>query len=89
MGKQLKKQRKQNQIKLYRFYRKKRCIHCIRNSQIGYRDVSLLKEYLKNESLVKRYSNGNCNKHQSQITNAVKVARYLGLLAYAPIHKIN
>lgn len=60
------------------------CLLCKRGClQVNYKDVDLLKNYLKkyNKILTHKIS-GNCLKHQHQISNAIKRARFVALLPF-------
>lgn len=50
---------------------------------IDYKEVEFLQNYLKryNKILIHKIS-GNCLKHQHQLTQAIKRARYIGLLPF-------
>lgn len=64
--------------------KKKVCYLCAKGVlQVDYKDVELLQNYINyNGKIVPRRNTGCCNKHQRQIANAIKLARYLGLLPY-------
>ena len=65
--------------------RKKVCKLCIdRVAFVSYRDEKRLARAISDRGkIVPRRISGNCAKHQSQITRAVKRARYLALLPFA------
>ncbi len=65
--------------------RKKVCKLCIdRVGLISYRDEKRLARAVTDRGkIVPRRISGNCARHQSQITRAVKRARYLALLPFA------
>jgi len=51
---------------------------------IDYKDVSLLRTFIKSDSgkLFARRTTGNCALHQRQVTNAIKRARNIALLPF-------
>jgi small subunit ribosomal protein S18 len=52
---------------------------------LDYKNVPLLKRYLDDEaSIRKARQTGTCRKHQSQLANAIKVAREMALLPFVP-----
>ena len=65
--------------------RKKACKLCLdRVAFVGYRDEKRLARAISDRGkIVPRRISGNCAKHQTQITRAVKRARYLALLPFA------
>ncbi|CBZ40114.1 30S ribosomal protein S18 [Mycoplasma suis KI3806] len=65
---------------------KKVCWLCRRGVlTIDYKDTEFLKNYLKryNKVLIHKIS-GNCLKHQHQLSQAIKRARYIALLPFVP-----
>jgi len=65
--------------------RKKACKLCIdRVAFVSYRDEKRLARAITDRGkIVPRRISGNCARHQHQITQAVKRARYLALLPFA------
>ena len=65
--------------------RKKVCKLCLdRVAFVSYRDEKRLARAISDRGkIVPRRISGNCAKHQTQITRAVKRARYLALLPFA------
>ncbi len=62
---------------------KKECPVCKENQAIDYKNVEVLKEYLSRYNRVApRVYTGICQKHQKELANAVKRARYMALLPY-------
>lgn len=54
---------------------------------IDYKDVSKLSRYLSDRGrIVTRRRTGACAKHQRRLALAIKRARHLALLPFAPIH---
>ena len=50
---------------------------------VSYKDVFRLKKYTSvRGKIIGRTRTGFCNKHQKQLTRAVKIARYMALLPY-------
>ena len=64
--------------------KKKQCKLCIdRVTDIDYKDISRLRNFLSERSkILPRRITGACAKHQRQVTNAIKRARQVALLAY-------
>ena len=64
--------------------RRKVCKLCIeRVVDIDYKDERRLQRFVTDRGrIVPRRVSGNCSKHQSQITRAVKKARILALLPF-------
>ena len=59
---------------------------------IGYKDPSKLHHYISDRGKIKpRRRTGTCAKHQRALAVAIKRARHLALLPYAPahIHKVS
>lgn len=51
--------------------------------QIDYKDIHILQKLVTAQGkLYSRKRSGNCAKHQRQVSQAVKRARFLGLLSY-------
>ncbi len=52
-------------------------------TQIDYKDVGTLKKYLNPHGrMVARKRTGLCAKHQRQLAQAIKRARFMGLMPY-------
>ena len=65
--------------------RKKRvCTFCANPAEkISYKDVAKLRRYVSERGkILPRRINGNCAKHQRELTIAVKRARHLALMPY-------
>lgn len=71
------------------FRRKKFCAFKSQDGEeIDYKDLNLLKEYvMESGRIVPSRITGTSAKYQRQLTNAIKLARYLGLLPYCDTHK--
>ncbi len=67
-------------------FRKKVCKFCVEGSDIDYKNVWMLKNYvsLKGKILSSRFT-GVCIKHQRALTRAIKRARNLALIPFASI----
>lgn len=66
------------------FIRKRVCRFCSgKMGKIDYKDLKTLEFFLKERSrMVSSRSSGNCAKHQRQVVEAIKRARFLSLLPY-------
>ena len=64
--------------------RKKVCVFCgDKNNTIDFKDVNKLKRYVSERGkILPRRITGNCAKHQSALTVAVKRARHIALMPY-------
>ncbi len=63
---------------------RKECYFCRKKlSEIDYRDTALLSRYLGFWAKIKpAHDTGVCAKHQRRLEEAIKRARYLGLMPY-------
>jgi|WetSurMetagenome_2_1015567.scaffolds.fasta_scaffold1050723_2 small subunit ribosomal protein S18 len=80
-----KKERSQGpKTKERKIIRKRDCKFCIdKVMEIDYKDIRLIGRFVSERGKIKpRRTNGNCAKHQRQMTIAIKRARYLALLPY-------
>lgn len=61
-----------------------RCRFCRDNvDQVDYKDLENLRRLMSGEaSIFSKKRSGNCSRHQRQLKQAVKRARYLALLPY-------
>lgn len=62
-----------------------KCRYCARNAPayVDYKDINALSKFLSPQGkLFDRKRIGSCAKHQRAISQAVKRARFLGLLRY-------
>jgi small subunit ribosomal protein S18 len=66
------------------FGRETRCRFCRdRVSEIDFKDVSTLQKLVTNQGkLFSKKRSGNCAKHQRQLKDAVKRARFMALMPY-------
>ena len=64
--------------------RRKGCSFCVdKIEQIDYKEVGRLRRYVTERGkILPRRISGNCAKHQRQVTNAIKRARYVALMPY-------
>ena len=67
-----------------RVAKKKVCVFCADKSKvIDYKDVNTLKRFVTEKGkIVSRRQTGTCSKHQREIANAIKRARYMALIPY-------
>ncbi|MBE9469812.1 MAG: 30S ribosomal protein S18 [Chloroflexi bacterium] len=71
------------------FVRKRRaCPFCVeRGARIDYKDPSKLSRYISSRGKIEsRRRTSACAKHQRRLARAIKRARFLALLPYAPSH---
>ena len=66
-------------------FKKKVCVFCKEGATwIDYKDVNLLRRFMSDRAKIRaRRVSGNCAQHQSDIAQAIKLARELALLPYA------
>ncbi len=63
------------------------CPFCKSGLRIDYKDAPMLARYITNQGkIVSRRRSRNCAKHQRALSHAIKRARYLAMLPYAPTH---
>jgi len=63
------------------------CPFCKGRTKIDYKDVSVLSRYVSSQGkIVSRRRSRTCAKHQRSLAQAIKRARYLAMLPYAPSH---
>jgi len=60
------------------------CFFCSQNlKEINYKDVELLKRFISSQAkIIDPKHTGTCAKHQRKLAQAIKRARYLGLLPF-------
>jgi small subunit ribosomal protein S18 len=70
------------------FGRRRVCSFCVdKASAIDYKDPAKLRRYLSDRARIEpRRKTGTCAKHQRWLATALKRARHLALLPYAPEH---
>ena len=63
------------------------CPFCKGRTKIDYKDISVLSRYISSQGkIVSRRRSRTCAKHQRSLAEAIKRARYLAMLPYAPSH---
>jgi len=64
--------------------RRNRCLICkAKIAEVDYKDVNTISRYLDRWfKIIPSSRNNNCARHQRQMTKAIKLARFLGLLPY-------
>ena len=63
------------------------CAFCVDNVAIDYKDIARLNKYISDRGKIEpRRRTGVCAKHQRHLALAIKRARFLALLPYAPTH---
>jgi small subunit ribosomal protein S18 len=62
----------------------RQCLFCQANAQaVNYKDTNTLRRYLSSfGKIVPRKRSGVCMWHQRKLENAIKRARFMGLLPY-------
>jgi small subunit ribosomal protein S18 len=68
-----------------RFQRRKFCRFCSEKVEyIDYKNIKVLKSYLTERGkILPRRMTGNCAKHQRELTESIKRARSVALIAFA------
>ncbi len=68
--------------------RRKVCNFCVDKAEsIDYKEVNRLRRYLSERAKIEpRRKTGTCARHQRMLTVALKRARHVALLPYAPQH---
>jgi small subunit ribosomal protein S18 len=67
-----------------RISRARKCPLCEQDIIIDFKDVVLLKKYISERGkILGRTRTGICAKHQRQVTNGIKRARYVALMPFA------
>ncbi len=63
------------------------CPFCTGRAKIDYKDASTLSQYISSQGRIgSRRRTKSCAKHQRKLAQAIKRARFLALLPYAPSH---
>ncbi|MBQ7978032.1 MAG: 30S ribosomal protein S18 [Clostridia bacterium] len=64
--------------------RRKVCQFCVdKIEEIDYKDVAKLRRFITEKGkIISRRQTGTCAKHQRALANAIKRARYMGLIHY-------
>jgi small subunit ribosomal protein S18 len=69
------------------FTRKKVCKFCTESSEIDYKNVDLLSQFItERKKIVPRRTTGLCAYHQREISSAIKRARVMALLPFTVLH---
>lgn len=70
--------------KVRRAPKKKVCAFCAeKNAVIDYKDIAKLKRFVTEKGkIIPRRASGTCAQHQRDLQNAIKRARFIGLLPY-------
>lgn len=68
--------------------RRRACPMCVENMKlIDYKDVGFLRRFISDRARIEpRRKAGTCAKHQRALAQAIKRARHLALLPFAPAH---
>jgi len=68
-----------------RFQKRKFCKFCVEKVEhIDYKDIKVLRNYLTERGkILPRRMTGNCAKHQRKLTESIKQARSIALLAFS------
>ncbi|MCK5413107.1 MAG: 30S ribosomal protein S18 [Candidatus Pacebacteria bacterium] len=63
---------------------KKQCLFCIEKERdVDYKDPQTLRRFISQRAkIMPPKRTGACTKHQRKISNAIKRARFMGLLPY-------
>ncbi len=69
--------------------KKRPCHFCVTNTKwIDYKDAETLKKFTSMQSkMMPKKRTGTCAKHQRELANAVKRARFMSLLQFTVIKK--
>lgn len=70
--------------KPYKQQKKKVCLFCVEKvEEIDYKDTQKLRRFMTEKGkILPRRQTGVCAKHQRELANAIKRARYMALLPY-------
>lgn len=65
--------------------RPKFCFYCVEKAEkVDYKDIDKIRKYTSERGkIVPRRISGNCAKHQRQLTEAIKRARFMALLPFS------
>lgn len=79
-----KTERRETGLQQKKFQRKKFCRFCADKAEfIDYKDIRILKNYITERGkILPRRMTGTCARHQRELTEAIKRARSIALLAY-------
>ncbi len=64
--------------------KKEQCFFCSQNlKNIDYKEIDLLNRFVSSQAkIIDPIHTGTCAKHQRALANAIKRARFMGLLPY-------
>ena len=66
------------------FQRKRVCRFCFDKTPLDYKDANLLRGFLTERGrIIPRRTSGNCLRHQRRLTQAVKRARHVAIIAFS------
>jgi small subunit ribosomal protein S18 len=61
------------------------CFYCDKNADPDYKDYETLGKFVSERArIIGKDRSGVCSKHQRKLSSAIKRARHLGLLPFAP-----
>lgn len=65
-------------------YKKEQCFFCSQNlNDIDYKETELISRFVSSQAkIIDPMHTGTCAKHQRALANAVKRARFMGLMPY-------
>jgi small subunit ribosomal protein S18 len=65
----------------------KQCLFCSQNiDYIDYKEVNLLRRFISSQGkIISPIHTGTCSTHQRKLSQAIKRARFMGLLPYTKI----
>ncbi|MFZ2969955.1 MAG: 30S ribosomal protein S18 [Minisyncoccia bacterium] len=63
---------------------KKHCLFCVeKERKVDYKDPQTLRRFINQRAkIMQPKKTGACTKHQRQVSNAIKRARFIGLVPY-------
>lgn len=75
-------------VRRRRFGRRKPCPMCVNGLKVlDYKDINFLRRFVNDRGRIEpRRKTGACAKHQRALGPAIKRARHIALLPYAPEH---
>ncbi|OGY59233.1 MAG: 30S ribosomal protein S18 [Candidatus Colwellbacteria bacterium RIFCSPLOWO2_01_FULL_48_10] len=65
-------------------YKKEQCFFCSQNmTDVDYKEIEIIQRFVSNQAkIIDPMHTGTCAKHQRALGNAIKRARFMGLLPY-------
>lgn len=82
----------QKRIQILKFiFKKKKCRVCkSKQKEVDYKDIEFISKFVSDRGkIIPRRISGCCAKHQRMVKQAVKRARYMALLPFLKVEKIN